>query len=79
MVEQIKLVKLNSLFYFLFNDMVERINYKLFGHNPYEYIERSPRNFNGSAELEMSAQIYEEKTVRAINDYLMKIYNYENN
>ena len=60
-------LKLNSLFYFLFNDMVERINYKLFGHNPYEYIERSPENFNSSTELEMSAQIYEERTVRAIN------------
>lgn len=60
-------LKLNSLFYFLSNDIVERINYKLFGYNPNKYLKLSPENFNNSAKLEMSGQIYEERTLIAIN------------
>ena len=60
-------LKLNSLFCFLFNDILERINYKLLGHNPNKYLKISPETFKSSAKLEMSAQIYERRTVRAIN------------
>ena len=60
-------LKLNSLFCFLFNDILERINYKLLGHNPNKYLKRSPEAFNNSTKLKMSARIYEERTVRAIN------------
>lgn len=60
-------LKLNSLFYFLFNDIVERINYKLLGHNPSRNLKNTPETLNISTKLEMSARIYEERTVRAIN------------
>jgi len=60
--------KLNSVFYFLFNDIVERINYKFFKYDPSAHINiyQDPGKVNQEENLEKSKKIYKDNTIKAI-------------
>ena len=60
-------LKQNSLFYFIFDYIIEAINYRLFRTKYDMHLDKEGINLSSNIKLELSSQIYEQKTVEAIN------------